>query len=177
VPSAMESTTTVESTAAADRPAPEAMETATCGAPTSEAASGEARSATNEAATAERPEARPTIETAAVESRPAVEAMEPRARADKDPVNKPAWTVITVWRARVWVIGVVPVGADRWTNVSGPESNSDSHTNLRIRGAGHCSGQSNKKSEQCNVFEISHRNLPAGLAFPVSHRASDIEGY
>jgi hypothetical protein len=75
----------------------------------------------NEAASNERPESRPTDERMPVE---------PWPRADKDSAGKPARSVITIWRARVRIISVVAVGANRGrTNVSrhaDPHADSDS---------------------------------------------------
>jgi hypothetical protein len=69
----------------------------------------------------------PAIVTTAIET-PAVESMEPRASPDEDSVEEPIRAVVTVWRASVWVIIIVAIGADRCrANVSVCWANSNAH--------------------------------------------------
>lgn len=95
------------------------------------------------------------IEAAAIESRPTIEAVEPRAGADEDAVRKPAWPVVAVRRARVWVIRIVAVSADGWTirgDHSGSDSNTDSYSNLCLGSAGSHAGEGDEESDQCRIF-------------------------
>jgi hypothetical protein len=59
----------------------------------------------------------------------------PGTSADKDPVREPAWTVVTVGRATIRIVLVIPISADRRTSRIAAEANahSDSDLSLRIR--------------------------------------------
>ena len=70
-------------------------------------------------------------------------AVIPRTSSDEESTVKPARPVISVRRARVWVISIVAVGANgSWPNVA----RSDTHANHNALGAGvRCQGQGSSK--------------------------------
>lgn len=128
---AMETTATVESVTTA-----EAMEIAT-------AASESAVALEGMTASIEAPKAWTPIETPSVKTA----AMEPGASSNEDAIHEPVRPVIAVGGARVRIIGIVAVGADRSGSVvtrSYPYSHSKS--DLRVGSAGHRASHSEKKS-------------------------------
>jgi hypothetical protein len=131
--SAMEATATTNA-----RVTSEAARRSACRSAASEAADGTAsREATSREATSshycsatttEPTIAGPTVEAATtVEARATVPApVKPRARSDEDAVGEPTRAVVTVRRARVRVISIVTVLADRsFTDIAGADSNAD----------------------------------------------------
>jgi len=116
-------------------------------------------------------ESRATIESGAtVETRVSPIAVVPRAGTDEDSADEPVRTVVAVGRAGVRRIVVVAVGANRswsdyrWAHSDCHGSNSDSHTDLRLR---RCRRNHQANCEHCHETEnfcVSHfRPL---LSFP-----------
>jgi hypothetical protein len=151
VATAVESAATMESTATANCCA--AAETAywpTCHSATSEATDWTARRVAASChywpTTSESAIAWSTIESGAtVVTSATVEAVEPRAGSNEDAAREPARAVVAIRRARIRVIWVVAVSADRSGTVSRANSNSDSDADSYLRVRVRCSDQKNAK--------------------------------
>jgi hypothetical protein len=72
-----------------------------------------------------------SAKTASVEVASEKAATEPRAGADKDAAYKVVWTVVAVRRARIWVIPIVAVGANR-SGSHITRTNSNANGNLSV---------------------------------------------
>ena len=132
----METAAAMESTAAANgRVTVEAAHLTACHSATSEATDG---TASRESASANywTTTSEPTIAGATVEAPTTVEAaasvptsVKPGTRSDKEPTGEPARAVVAVRRARVRVVSIVAVGADRsFTDITGADSDADRHS-------------------------------------------------
>jgi hypothetical protein len=82
-----------------------------------------------------------TTEAASHEHRPAAVAMEPRTRANKNSVQKIRGTVVAIRRAGIRLIWIISIRAGRR-----PESDSDSHSHLRVCGSGRRCGHRNQNN-------------------------------
>ena len=74
-----------------------------------------------------------SISTPSVKARSAMEAVEPRSGANEDPANKPIRSVVAVGRARVRIIVVISVRANR-RSTDYHRAHTDSHRNPNRRG-------------------------------------------
>ena len=83
----------------------------------------------------------PIAEAVSDKHRPAAVAMEPRTRANKSSVQKIRGTIVAIRRARIRLIWIISIRAGRR-----PESDSDSHSHLRICGSGRRCGHRNQNT-------------------------------
>lgn len=124
--SAVETAATVEATSTASESAASRSASESANRSASAYSAASSKPSSNNCAASIKPAAsneptaarKPASESApAIKARPppvaAVESMEPRACADKDAAVEPGWAVVAVWRAGVWIISVVAIGADR----------------------------------------------------------------